>query len=144
METNIDDMTGEALGYTMERLLDSGALDVYFTPIIMKKNRPGIILSILCNIEDKERIKEIVFQETSTLGIREEIINRDILDRKTFTVEVYGQMICCKASFYNGKILKCYPEYEDCKIVALNTGFSFEEIYREAKIKAESFVVDSF
>ena len=143
LETNIDDMTGEALSYTMERLLEAKALDVYFTPIIMKKNRPGIILSTICNLEDREKIKEIIFKETSSLGIREEILGRDILDRKVFNVEIYGQKINCKASFYNGKIIKIYPEYEDCKIVALNTGIAFEEIYEEAKRKIRELAWDT-
>lgn len=144
LETNIDDMTGEALGYTMGKLFNAGALDVYFIPIIMKKNRPGVILSILCNIEDRDRIKEIVFHETSTFGIREKTINRNTLDRENFSVEVHGNNICCKAGFYNDQIIKCLPEYEDCKSAALRTGFSFEEIYRQAQIMAEKFKNKSF
>lgn len=144
LETNIDDMTGEALGYTMGKLFNAGALDVYFIPIIMKKNRPGVILSILCNIEDRDRIKEIVFHETSTFGIREKIINRSTLDRENFSVEVHGHNISCKAGFYNGKIIKCLPEYEDCKSAALSMGFSFEDIYRQAQIMAEKSKNKSF
>ncbi len=144
METNIDDMTGEALGYAMGKLFNAGALDVYFIPIIMKKNRPGVILSILCNIEDRDKMKQIVFHETNTFGIREKIINRDILDRQNFSVEVNGHNISCKAGFYDGKIIKCMPEYEDCKSAALSTGFSFEEIYGYAKIMAEKFKNKSF
>lgn len=137
-------MTGEALGYAMGKLFNAGALDVYFIPIIMKKNRPGVILSILCNIEDRDKMKQIVFHETNTFGIREKIINRDILDRQNFSVEVYGHNINCKAGFYDGKIIKCMPEYEDCKSAALSTGFTFEEIYGYAKTMAEKFKNKSF
>lgn len=144
LETNVDDMTGEALGYTMEKLFNAGALDVYFTPIIMKKNRPGVILSALCSIDGAEDIKNLIFHETSTFGIREKIINRDTLDREFLSVEVHGHNIRCKVGLHNGKAIKYQPEYEDCKSAALNTGFSFEEIYRYAQIMVEKIKNKSF
>lgn len=132
-------MTGETLGYTMEKLFNAGALDVYFTQIIMKKNRPAVILSALCSMEDADSIKNLIFHETSTFGIRERIVNREILDREILYVKVHGHNIRCKVGLHNGKAIKCQPEYEDCKSAALSTGLSFGEIYRCAQVMAEKF-----
>ena len=108
LETNTDDMTGEALGYAMEKLFKAGALDVFFTPITMKKNRPGIVLSTLCNIEDKHKLIDIIFRETSTFGIKERITNRYTLERKIIKVQVFDRTIRCKAGIYKGEIVKYY------------------------------------
>lgn len=144
LETNTDDMTGEALGYAMEKLFKAGALDVFFTPITMKKNRPGIVLSTLCNIEDKHKLIDIIFRETSTFGIKERIINRYTLERKIIKVQVFDRTIRCKAGIYKGEIVKLLPEYDDCKTVAINTNLPIEKIYEEAKLAAKSSKIKFF
>lgn len=141
METNIDDMTGEALGYAMEKLFEAGALDVYFTSITMKKNRPGIILSALCKLENAARLKKLIFLNTSTFGIRETPINRDVLDRDFIEVEVSGETIRCKVGIFEGKIVKALPEYEDCRAAAIKTGAGFLDIYQQAIAKSREYSV---
>nr|WP_255226225.1 nickel insertion protein [Lutispora saccharofermentans] len=141
LETNIDDMTGEALGYAMEKLFEAGALDVYFIPITMKKNRPGIILSALCKLEDAARLKKLIFLNTSTFGIRETPINRDVLDRDFIEVEVSGETIRCKVGIFEGKVIKVLPEYEDCRTAAIKTGAGFSDIYQQAVAKSREYSV---
>ena len=83
LETNIDDLSGELIGYCIERLWDAGALDVYTTAIGMKKNRPGVLLSVLCRSAEVNRLEEIIFQETSTLGVRRLTVDRHAFSAKT-------------------------------------------------------------
>ena len=91
LSCNLDDMTGEAIGFAMEQLLDAGALDVFTTAIGMKKNRPGIMLTVLCKPELKDKLVQQLFRHTTTLGIRENMMNRYTLDRKIETIETpYG------------------------------------------------------
>ena len=87
LETNIDDTTGESLGFTMEKLLEKGALDVFFTPIYMKKNRPAYQLTIICYQEDIKELQRVIFKNTSTIGIRKYQVERAILDRRRETIE---------------------------------------------------------
>ena len=82
LETNLDDCTGEALGYTMEKLLEAGAADVWYQPIYMKKNRPAVMLCVLCRLEQKECLERIIFENTTTIGIRYQPVWRDTLQRR--------------------------------------------------------------
>lgn len=124
-------MTGEVAGYAMETLLEAGALDVFYTSIYMKKNRPGMKLSVLCEAEDMERIQEIIFRETTTLGIRMYETNRVCMDREWSTITtIYGD-IRVKKGFYDD-ITKWAPEYEDCKRCAKEKGVSIQMVYQAA------------
>lgn len=118
LETNLDDTTGEVVGYCMERLLDAGALDVYAVPIQMKKSRPGLVLTVLC---DKGRIGEmerIIFTETPTLGIRRREVERTTMTRRVETVETPFGPIRVKSGEYAG-VVTVGPEYEDCRAAAV-------------------------
>lgn len=128
LETNIDDMSSEILGYTMERLLEKGALDVFYTPIYMKKNRPAVMLTVLCRKEKEKELTEILFRETTTLGIRKSVSSRYCMDRETMRVKTRCGDIRVKIASSEG-IRKISPEYEDCRAIALNTGLPLKEVY---------------
>ena len=114
LETNIDDMDPRALGYLLERLLEEGALAVYMTPIIMKKNRPGVLFNVLCEASLEQKAMEMIFRETSTLGIRRLTIPRVCVERRTELIDTeYGPMRV-KLAVMNGEIMRANPEYEDC------------------------------
>lgn len=131
IEANIDDMTGEVAGYVMEALLGAGALDVFYTSIYMKKNRPGMKLSVLCTEKEMDRMQEIIFRETTTLGIRMYETDRVCMNREWLTVAtVYGD-IKVKKGEYNG-IVKWAPEYEDCKRCAEAKKVSIQKVYQAA------------
>lgn len=128
IETNIDDTSGEVLGYTMDRLFEKGALDVFYTPIYMKKNRPAIKLSVLCHKKDIDSIANVIFCETSTIGVRVMKTDRITMDRKIQIVDTeYGQIRIKKSK--RGDISKYSPEFEDCKTVAEKLGLPLREVY---------------
>src|SRR5690554_4851450 len=102
-------MNPEIYTYVMERAFDKGALDFFMTPIIMKKNRPGITLSVLCQETDIRGIEEILFLETTTLGLRKYPVERSILDRKLMQIETKYGDITVKLGFFGGKIMKFSP-----------------------------------
>jgi uncharacterized protein (TIGR00299 family) protein len=132
IETNIDDMNPEFYEYVMERLFEAGARDVYLTPVIMKKNRPGTILSVLTSPELTETLTAIVLEETSTLGVRiSEFKKRHILDREIQTVNTPWGKINIKISRINGEETGTAPEYEDCKRIAKKAGLPLKKIYEE-------------
>ncbi len=117
LQCNLDDMTPEAIGFAMEQLLDSGALDVFTTPIGMKKSRPGTLLSVLCRPEDRETLVQALFRHTTTLGIREQVCHRYTLQRRIETVETpYGTVRKKVASGYG--VTREKPEYEDLAEIA--------------------------
>ncbi|MFU0823455.1 hypothetical protein CPAL_25640 [Clostridium thermopalmarium DSM 5974] len=124
-------MNPEIYEYIIERLFNKGALDVYRIPILMKKERLGVILSVLCRKENKEDIKEIIFKETTTLGIREYKISRTKLKREFQTVDtIYGK-VSVKKAYYKGKLIKAKPEYEDCRKLAEDNSEPIKNIYDE-------------
>ncbi len=134
--TDIDDATGETLGYAAECLLAAGARDVHFTPIFMKKGRPAWELTILCNREKKEMLEEILFKETTTIGIRERAVTRTVLPRKEISVATpYGD-IDVKCVLHDG-CCRGYPEYESVRLRAKETGAAFTEVYDAAKRACE-------
>lgn len=132
METNIDDCSGEILGYTMETLLDNGALDVFFTPIFMKKNRPAYRLTVACKEEDKEKLQSIIFKNTTTIGIRYRLEKRHVLDRKKAVIETPIGNIEAKQVTFNDETYT-YPEYESVKEIAKNNQLSIKEVYKYIK-----------
>lgn len=131
LECNIDDMNPEFFEYIQGKLFSAGASDVYLTNIIMKKGRPGIILNVICENEISEQVKEIMFTESTTLGIRSSYFSKDTLSRNFETVgTVYGP-VNVKRSFYKGKEVSCKPEFDDCKRIASETGEPLKEVYRK-------------
>lgn len=131
LETNIDNMDPESLGYILGRVLSEGALDAYFTPIQMKKNRPGVQLSILCQPRERDRMLDLVFCETTTLGVRSSLVERYALERDICEVETEFGMIRFKISSYRGKVVNVTPEYDDLKRVASETGLPLKEIRKK-------------
>ena len=132
LETNLDDCSGEIMGYCMECLLEAGARDVFFTPIYMKKNRPAYRLSILCDEEQIGEMDTILFRETTTIGVRRCRVERDILKRRIEEISTsYGTARVKVCEFQGEKI--CYPEYESVKELAGKHGNSYREMYRILK-----------
>jgi hypothetical protein len=124
---NLDDMTPEAAGFAMEALLEAGALDVFTTPVGMKKNRPGILLTCLCREEKRQEMLRLLFLHTTTLGIRESVCNRYTLARTTDTVATpYGDVRIKKASGWG--VSREKPEYEDVARLAREKGLSLAEV----------------
>ncbi|WP_163192903.1 nickel insertion protein [Clostridium thermarum] len=141
IECNIDDMNSEGYDYIFNKLLDNGALDVYLTPIIMKKGRPAVKLSVLCTEKNKEGIEHIIFNETSTFGVRSFAVEKKMLKRSFGKVMVYNEEVRVKYGYLDGKVVKAKPEYEDCKAVASKLGMGINRVYMEAvrKIEIENF-----
>ena len=129
LECNIDDMNPEFFDYISDRLFKAGASDVFFSNIIMKKGRPGILLNVICETELSDTVKNIIFTESTSLGIRTFPFRKDTLVRKFETIQsVYGELTV-KRSYYNGKEVSCKPEYEDCKHVAAEKWIPVKEVY---------------
>jgi uncharacterized protein (TIGR00299 family) protein len=118
IETNVDDMSPQVFGHVMERAFELGALDCYFTPIQMKKDRPGVLLSVLCRPEDKESLTEMLFAETTTLGVRSYEVERRSLEREIVRVETQYGPIDVKVARLNGHVVNEMPEYEQCRAAA--------------------------
>jgi uncharacterized protein (DUF111 family) len=125
-------MTAEQLGYVMELLMEAGALDVYFTHIQMKKNRPGVKLSVLCSLDKQEEINKLLLTNTSTLGVRYRLMDRDILDREFIELQLRYGTVRCKLGKLDGEVVKIIPEYEDCRKIAKQQGLPISELYNEA------------
>ncbi len=118
LETNIDDMNPQIYSHLFPLLLEAGALDVYLTPIIMKKNRPGAILSVLCPQPLTSRLEEIIFAETTTLGIRRVPVSRSSLQREIRQVETPWGQVRVKTALREGRVIRAAAEYEDCSRIA--------------------------
>ena len=118
LETNIDDLSPQVFGHVMERALQLGALDCYFTPIQMKKNRPGVLLSVLCRAEEKEAVTQMLFAETTTLGIRSYAVERQALERQVVKVETQYGAIDVKVARMNGHIVNEMPEFDQVQSAA--------------------------
>jgi pyridinium-3,5-bisthiocarboxylic acid mononucleotide nickel chelatase len=133
LETNLDDTSGELIGYCIERLWDAGALDVYTTPISMKKNRPGVLLSILCLPAEAARLEEILFQETSTLGVRRSTVDRHVLARKSHIVETIWGPVEGKIGWLSGDVPRFAPEFEACRRIAVERNLPLRDVYEAAQ-----------
>ena len=140
LESNIDDTTGEALGYVMERLLAAGARDVQYSPVYMKKNRPAYLLTVLCLEEDIPALEEIIFAETTTIGIRRVRMERSTLKRHIYTIPTSlgdVEVKMCLVPHCNGNEVfedveeRCYPEYESIKAICKRTGRSYQDVTRQ-------------
>ncbi len=129
LECNIDDMNPEFFEYISERLFKAGVSDVFYSNITMKKGRPGILLSVICEKESADAVKSIIFTESTSLGIRTFPFRKDTLVRKIETVpSIYGD-VTVKRSFYDGEEVSCKPEYEDCKKIASDKEIPVKEVY---------------
>jgi pyridinium-3,5-bisthiocarboxylic acid mononucleotide nickel chelatase len=143
LETNLDDLSGELMGYCIEQLWHAGALDVYTTAIGMKKNRPGVLLSVLCHPAEADRLEEIIFRETSTLGVRRSIIDRHVLPRKPHIVETIWGPIEGKIACLREGTLRFTPEYESCRHIAAEHNLPLSEVYEAAQKAFDASRVES-
>jgi hypothetical protein len=132
IETNIDDMSPQLFGYVMERALLRGALDCYFTPVQMKKNRPGVLVSVLCRPADGDAVCELLFSETTTLGVRISEVLRRALKRESATVLTPYGPIDVKVARMDGGI-KYMPEYEQCREAAERAGVTLRQVEAAAR-----------
>ena len=131
LETNLDDCTGENLGYVMDLLLESGARDVFYTPIYMKKNRPAVLLSVLCSEDTVGVMEEILFENTTTIGIRRQRMERTILERREGSMTLpEGQVRTKIVKLPSGRERE-YPEYESLSALARESGKSYRELLED-------------
>ena len=131
LECNIDDCTGETLGYCMGKLLQAGARDVHYIPVYMKKNRPAWLLTVLCKKEQVSAMEQIIFRETTTIGIRRQEMGRTILKREKRAVTTPFGKVEVKVCIFDGQEY-FYPEYESVKKLCEKTGISYKEVYHMA------------
>ena len=139
IESNIDDATGEELGLVMEKLMTGGARAVHFIPCFMKKGRPAYILRVIADASTLPEIEKLVFQNTSTIGLRKYPVGRTCMNRSFFTVSLpYADIEIKKCQL--GEIIRCYPEYESVKKAAENSGLPFRTVFEQARAAAEKQV----
>ena len=130
LSCNLDDMTGEEIGFAMERLLEAGVLDVWTEAIGMKKCRPGVLLRVLCREEDRDKLVPLLFLHTTTLGIRENVCRRYVLRRTVEQRETrYGPVRVKRSEGWG--VTRCKIEYEDLSRIARETGKNLEEVRKE-------------
>jgi len=135
LETNLDDLNAEILGSFMEKALAAGALDVFYTAIQMKKNRPGVLLTVLCAEANADRFSEMLVRETSTFGVRRYAAERRKLRREFVTVQTPQGDVTVKVGRLDGKVLQAAPEFESCRKLAEQAKVPLKEIY-EAALRA--------
>ena len=133
LEANLDDVSGEVIGYVQDLLFEAGALDVYTTPIYMKKNRPAVQLTVLAPPDLRRKIEEIVLTETTTFGIRSHSARRAKLSRTVETVDTEAGPIRIKVGRRSGRVVTSSPEFEDCREAAARTGRPLREVMAAAK-----------
>ncbi|MBU7591463.1 LarC family nickel insertion protein [Metabacillus halosaccharovorans] len=131
VEVNLDDISGEWLGYVMDLLFEAGANDVFYTPIYMKKNRPGVLLQLLCNREKLETIRDILLRETTTLGIRYYPLTVFRSERTFRQVQTEWGPVTVKEGVYNGQVIQRAPEFEDCKKIANTYKVPLKKVYEQ-------------
>jgi pyridinium-3,5-bisthiocarboxylic acid mononucleotide nickel chelatase len=132
LEANLDDLNPQVFGYVMDRLLEEGALDVFGMPVQMKKNRPGTLLTVLCKPEDAEKLAQLIFSETTTLGIRRREESRQTLARRWESVRTEWGEVRIKIASMNGTVTNYAPEYEDCRRIAAEHHVPLKTVMQEA------------
>jgi uncharacterized protein (DUF111 family) len=133
LESNLDDMNPEWLGYLMEKLFEEGALDVSFSPLQMKKNRPAVLLRVICQRREKDRLAQIILEESTTAGLRHHEVERIKLPRGRVSVETrYGTVRAKSFATPEGRVFTT-PEFESCRKLAKKSGVPLKEVYKEAE-----------
>lgn len=133
VECNIDDMNPELYEYILDKLFTEGALDAYLSPIIMKKGRPGVKISVLCKEDKIEKMKEVLFRETTTFGVRSFKVHKTMLQREFTKINTsYGE-VTVKEAYYKGEKIKNKLEYEECKKIAQSVGIPISEVYEKLR-----------
>ena len=137
LEANLDDMNPQIFGYLLEKALAAGALDVFATPIQMKKSRPGMLVSILCKPEDESKFQAMLFAETTTLGVRSHLVERYALPREHVTVTTRFGEVRVKVARTGGQVLHASPEFEDCRKLAVEKNVPLQEVMEQAMLRFE-------
>jgi uncharacterized protein (DUF111 family) len=132
LETNLDDLPGEVVGYTTLKLMEAGALDAFVTPIQMKKNRPGVMVSVLCDDAKIPAMEEILFRETTSLGVRRYPVSRHKLKRRGVEIDTAFGTIRGKLGWLDDRLPSFSPEYDDCARAASAAGVALREVYDAA------------
>ena len=132
LEANLDDMNPQIYGYFLEKALAAGALDVFATPVQMKKNRPGMLVTVLCRPEDESKFHEMLFSETTTLGVRAYAAERRVLARQWETVRTAFGEVRIKVARLNDHIRQASPEFEDCRKLAEAKNVPLQHVMDEA------------
>jgi len=138
IETNLDDINAEHLGHFIETALEAGALDVFHTSIQMKKNRPGVLLTVLCAEADADRYSEMILRETTALGVRRHAADRRKLRREVVTVETPLGQVRVKLGRLNGELVQAAPEYESCRDIAAKAAVPLKAVYAAAQKSLEN------
>ena len=138
IETNLDDFNAEHLGHFVGAALEAGALDVFHTSIQMKKNRPGVLLTVLCAEADADRFSEMILRETSALGVRRYNADRRKLRREVTTIDTSLGQVRVKLGRLNGEVVQASPEYESCREVAAKAGVPLKDVYAAAQKALEN------
>jgi uncharacterized protein (TIGR00299 family) protein len=136
LETNLDDINAEILGHVVEKSFSQGALDVFHTPVQMKKNRPGVILTILCAVADQDRFTELLLRETTALGVRRSQCERRKLKREIVSVKTEFGAVEIKVGRLDGRVIQVSPEYESCRRVAETEDMPIKQVYQAAQTAA--------
>lgn len=132
LEANLDDMSPQIYGYFAQRAFDAGALDVFATPVQIKKNRPGQLITVLCRPESAEELISLLFRETTTLGVRGSSMKRRILQRESVEIPTSLGRVRMKVGLLNGRVVNAAPEYEDCRLIAERHGVPLKQVLAEA------------
>jgi len=142
LETAIDDMNPEIYSYLLDKLVKEGALDAYLTPVYMKKNRPGVLLSVICSDQGRDRLTQVLFQETTTAGIRSCRTQRTVLQRRQGSVPTrFGTM---KVKIFNGDTGEyTVPEFEECRRAAQKHNVPLKTVYEEVIARSKKLSVKS-
>jgi len=133
LEANLDDMSPLVGGYFMEQALGAGALDVFFTPVQMKKNRPGLVLTVICPPDRADAISHLIFEQTTTIGLRQYEARRRVLEREFVTVETPHGPVRMKLAKLNGRLLNAAPEYDDCQRLAREKQVPLKQVLADAQ-----------
>jgi len=135
LEANLDDMSPQIFGYLMEKALAAGALDVFSTPIQMKKSRPGMLVTVLCLPEDEAKFREMLFAETTTIGVRSHLVERYALDREHVKVSTPFGEVRVKIARANGRVQQVSPEFDDCRKLAEEKNVPLHEVMEQALVR---------
>jgi len=133
LEANLDDMSPEVGGYVLEQALAAGALDVFYTPVQMKKNRPGVVLTVICPPERADALTRLIFEQTTTIGLRQSSARRRVLERSFVSVKTPLGEVRMKLARLNGRILNAAPEYDDCQRLAREKGVPLKQVLADAQ-----------
>lgn len=140
IEANIDDMNPELYEHVFDRLFEAGAQDVWITPIVMKRGRPAATLNVLCSPADEVSVRDVIFSETTTLGLRRRSVEKWALPREVIAVEVEGGSVRVKVSKAGGRVVGLAPEYADCVAIARETRRPLKDVYAEAAAAARESI----